>query len=160
MEYVLLLSVRYELSLYTGELINTWSDHKGNKRGSMSGTRAISTTSRRELSSSSLPPHPAARQGAKGISRHSDRNISLFPSWSGWGLISNPVYKVYKVKVLNLVWRSWIFWCAFWGCIQNVSAVKIFSYIGCFTTPRFLSFVVRGNICSANMQIATTVAFQ
>ena len=24
-----------------------------------------------------------ARQGAEGISRHSDRNISLFPSWSG-----------------------------------------------------------------------------
>jgi len=24
-----------------------------------------------------------ARQGAKGNSRHSDRNISLFPSWSG-----------------------------------------------------------------------------
>ena len=25
----------------------------------------------------------SARQGAEGISRHSDRNISLFPSWSG-----------------------------------------------------------------------------
>ena len=24
-----------------------------------------------------------ARQGAEGNSRHSDRNISLFPSWSG-----------------------------------------------------------------------------
>ena len=24
-----------------------------------------------------------ARKGAKGNSRHSDRNISLFPSWSG-----------------------------------------------------------------------------
>jgi len=35
-------------------------------------TRAISTTSRRELSSSFLFP---ARQGAEGNSRHSDRNI-------------------------------------------------------------------------------------
>jgi len=31
------------------------------------------------------------RQGAEGNSRHSDRNISLFPAWSGLGLISNPV---------------------------------------------------------------------
>jgi len=29
-----------------------------------------------------------ARQGAKGNSGHSDRSISLFPSWSGYGLIS------------------------------------------------------------------------
>jgi len=33
-----------------------------------------------------------ARQGAEENSRHSDRNISLFPSWSGYGLISTPVY--------------------------------------------------------------------
>jgi len=32
-----------------------------------------------------------ARQDAEGNSRHSDRNISLFPSWSGQGLISTPV---------------------------------------------------------------------
>jgi len=32
-----------------------------------------------------------ARQGAEGNSRHSDRNISFFPSWWGEGLISNPV---------------------------------------------------------------------
>jgi len=32
-----------------------------------------------------------ARQGAEGNSRHSDRNISLFPSWLGYGLISSPV---------------------------------------------------------------------
>ena len=55
----------------------------------MLGTRAISTTSRRELSSSFFFP---ARQGAEGYSRHSDRNISLFTSWSGWGLISTPVH--------------------------------------------------------------------
>jgi len=41
----------------------------------MSGTSAISTTMRRELSSSSFIP---ARQGAEGNPRHSDRNISLF----------------------------------------------------------------------------------
>jgi len=28
------------------------------------------------------PPYPA-RQSAEGNSRHTDRNISLFPSWSG-----------------------------------------------------------------------------
>jgi len=55
----------------------------------MSGMRAISTTSRRELSSSLFSP---ARQGAEGNSRHSDRNIGLFPSWSGEGLISTPVF--------------------------------------------------------------------
>jgi len=37
-------------------------------------------------------PPPPPRQGAEGNSRHSDRNISLFPSWSGTGLISIPVY--------------------------------------------------------------------
>jgi len=44
-----------------------------NKLGNMSGTRAISTTLRRELLSIFFP----ARQGAEGNSRHSDRNISL-----------------------------------------------------------------------------------
>jgi len=34
---------------------------------------------------------PWARQGAEGNSHHSDRNTSLFPSWSGQGLISTPV---------------------------------------------------------------------
>jgi len=28
-------------------------------------------------------PPPPSMQGAEGNSRHSDRNISLFPSWSG-----------------------------------------------------------------------------
>ena len=32
-----------------------------------------------------------ARQGAEGNSRHSDRNISSLPSWSGYGLISTLV---------------------------------------------------------------------
>ena len=30
-------------------------------------------------------------QGSEGNSRHSDRNVSFFPSWSGLGLISTPV---------------------------------------------------------------------
>jgi len=50
----------------------------GRERARMSGTRA-NWTSRRELSSSFFFP---ARQDAEGNSRHSDRNISLFPSWS------------------------------------------------------------------------------
>ena len=53
---------------------------QGNKLGIMSGTRAISTISRRELSSSFFF---FARQGAEGNSRHSDRNISFFLSWPG-----------------------------------------------------------------------------
>jgi len=53
----------------------------------MSGTRAISTTSRRELWIYFFP----ARQGPEGNSRHSDRKISLFPFLSGQGLISTPV---------------------------------------------------------------------
>jgi len=32
-----------------------------------------------------------ARQSAKGNSRHSDRNISFFPSWSGYWVISTPI---------------------------------------------------------------------
>ena len=31
----------------------------------------------------SLSPTPPARQGAEGNARHSDRNVSLLPSWSG-----------------------------------------------------------------------------
>ena len=38
--------------ILTVVLISPWRDQEGNKLGSMSGTRAISTTSRRELSSS------------------------------------------------------------------------------------------------------------
>jgi hypothetical protein len=34
---------------------------------------------------------PPTRQGAKGNSRHSDRNIRLYPSWSGYGIISTLV---------------------------------------------------------------------
>jgi len=39
-----------------GVLISPWPDQEGKKLGSMSGTRAISTTSSRELSLSFLPP--------------------------------------------------------------------------------------------------------
>ena len=35
------------------------------------------------------------RQGAERNSRHSDRNIRPFPSWSGYELISTPVYRVF-----------------------------------------------------------------
>ena len=36
-------------------------------------------------------PQPPARLGSERNSRHSDRNISLFPSWSSQRLISAPV---------------------------------------------------------------------
>jgi len=67
-------------SMVTGVLLRSWPDQEGNKLGSTKGTRAISTTSRRELSSSFF--FSPARQGAEENSRHSDRNIRLFPSWS------------------------------------------------------------------------------
>jgi len=63
---------------HTGVLISCYPDQEGSKLGSMSVTRAVSTTSRHELSSSFC--FFLARQGAEGNSRHSDRNISLFPS--------------------------------------------------------------------------------
>jgi len=46
-----------------------------------------------------------ARQSAQGNSRHSDRNISFFPSWSVYGLISTRVF--YKT-VISIVaaWRT------------------------------------------------------
>jgi len=56
----------------TGVLISPYPDKEGNKLGSISGTPAISTISRRELSSSFFFH---ARQDAEGNSRHSDRNI-------------------------------------------------------------------------------------
>ena len=63
------LNLRYGLSglchqrNITGVLTNPQPDQEGNKLGSMSGTRALSTTSRRELSSRFFFP---ARQGAEG----------------------------------------------------------------------------------------------
>ena len=54
----------------------------------------------------------------------------------------------------------WIFWRACWSCIQKVSAVKIFYYIGCLIALSLDSFVVRGNICSSATQMGRTVAFQ
>ena len=68
------------IAVCTGVLISPYPDQEGNKLGSMSGMRAISTTSRRELS---LSFFFFARQVAEVNSRHSDRNISLFNSWSG-----------------------------------------------------------------------------
>jgi len=53
-----------------------------------------------------------ARQGADGDSRHSDRNITLFPSWSGQGLISTPV------KICN----------------KSFARVEYFSYLGTTVT--------------------------
>jgi len=40
---------------YTGVLINPWPDQKRNKLGSVSATTAISTTLKRQLSSSYFP---------------------------------------------------------------------------------------------------------
>ena len=48
--------------IYTEVLISPQPDQKGNKLGSTSGTRAISKTSRRELSSNFFSP---TRQSAE-----------------------------------------------------------------------------------------------
>ena len=48
-----------------------------------------------------------ARQGAEGNSRHSDRNFSLFPSWSGQGFISTPVLGLHECRFSYLVLRSY-----------------------------------------------------
>ena len=45
-------AIREDQYAFTGVLISPYPDQEGNKLGSMSGTRAISTTSRREKSSS------------------------------------------------------------------------------------------------------------
>ena len=72
--------IQHRTTKCTGVLISPYPDQEGNKFGSTSETRAISTTSRRELSSSFFFP---TRQDAEGHSRHSDRNIRLCHSWSG-----------------------------------------------------------------------------
>ena len=75
------LFLKFILIKYSTRVLKSPQPHQeGNKTGSISGTRAISTTSRRELSSKFFFP---PRQGAEGNSRYSDRNISLLPSWSG-----------------------------------------------------------------------------
>jgi len=50
------------LLFYTGVLISPYPDQEGKKLGSMSGTRAVSTTSRRELLSSFFFPCKARRR--------------------------------------------------------------------------------------------------
>jgi len=71
----------------TGVLTSPYPDQERNKLGTMSGTRAISTTSRRKLSTSFFFP---ARQGAVGNSRHSDRNIRFFSFLFGLRTCQHP----------------------------------------------------------------------
>jgi len=47
-----------------------------------------------------------ARQGAEGNSRHSDRNIFFFTSWSGKDL-SAPLYSGYRVSPKGKAAREW-----------------------------------------------------
>ena len=58
-------SVVNERNTTTGVLISPYPDQEGNKLGSMSGTRAISTTSRRKLSLS--PPQGKAPKEIQAI---------------------------------------------------------------------------------------------
>jgi len=60
-------------------MISPLPDQEGNKLGSISGTPAISQHPDASCHRVFFFP---ARQGAERNSRHSDRNISLVPSWS------------------------------------------------------------------------------
>ena len=62
--------VSLERGVYSCAELQVFSCYRGLKEACQT-TRANSTTSRRELSSSNFP----TRQGAEGNSRHSDRNI-------------------------------------------------------------------------------------
>jgi len=125
----------------------------------MSGTRAISTTWRRELSSGFFSP-PPTRQGAEGNSRHSDRNISLFPSWSGEGLISTTVEDIQSIWSSRLIWLfllsvlSYSFDSILYHCIYGcVFCVLLFDFIHnaflllCLCILIFL-YVMSGIFCS------------
>ena len=57
-------------------LITPWPDQKGNKLVSLSGTRAISTTSSRELSSS--PPLPSQGKAPKEIHAIPTETLACF----------------------------------------------------------------------------------
>jgi len=58
-------SIYLNISALTGVLISPEPNQEGNKLGSMSGTREISTTSRRKPSSS--PPYPLQGKAPKEI---------------------------------------------------------------------------------------------
>jgi len=75
------------LLYYSGVLISPYPDQG---RSSEARQERARFQQHRDASCHQVP-HPLASQGAEGKSRHSDRNIRLFPSWSGQGLISTRV---------------------------------------------------------------------
>jgi len=63
-----------------------------------------------------------ARQVAEGNSRHSDRNISLFPSWSGLGLISTTVLTPKHVAVILIqIYTTCLCICWYIRSMNNVN---------------------------------------
>ena len=71
-----------KIYLCTAVLISPYPGLEGNKLGIMfRNARDFNKIERRAVINP-LPPTPTM-QGVDGNSRHSDRNISLFPSWSG-----------------------------------------------------------------------------
>ena len=96
---VLANMIIYIFIVCTGVLISPYPDREGNKLGSLSGSARFQQ--HRDASCHQVFFFPA-RQGAEGNSRHSDRNISLFPSWLGWGLISTPIKPTRWTNVSNL----------------------------------------------------------
>ena len=86
-------------------LVSPWPDKEGNKLGSTSRKRAISTTSRRELSSSFFFP---ARQGAEGNSRYSDRNISFVFFLVGLRTYQHPCTGAPLYTYLTVCTNTWL----------------------------------------------------
>jgi len=91
-------------------LISPYPDQEGNKLGSMSGTRAISTTSRREMSSCSFLQGKAPKEIHVILietltcflpGRAKDLSAPLYSRWSWWpnkiGLVWHVTCIVYRV---------------------------------------------------------------
>ena len=100
-------TVSLERGVYSCVELQGFSCHRGWKEACQA-TRAISTTSRRELSSSYTPP--LVRQGSEEISRHSDRNIR-----------GKCTTLCHRQKLGGPVWTWWFFhlWCASSWTTQN-----------------------------------------
>ena len=80
-------------------LISPYPDQEGNKLGSMSGTRAISTTSRRELSSSFFFMR---RKAPKEIHAILTETLACFlPGWAKD--LSAPLYIVMRGLWCNII---------------------------------------------------------
>jgi len=106
----------------------------------MSGSRAISTTSRRELSSSFFF---LARQGAEGNYHHSDRNFFSLPGQAKY--LSAPLYLCSISTFSNILWRKprqFIYDCRSAGLYFNPRRPGIKDDTATQTTKAFGTFIL------------------